>query len=158
MRFRSICILAFSVSLVGFGAAPTHGQSQSATQAQAERVIKSMTRGQAILYARRGRLTNDVAALRSAFRIPFPSGYNLAIRTSSRAAYHYAIADRKPFKSVVGATFIEDGSTPQAPRLVTIVCRLDEPGRIRPADPTYRADNISCGNFSTLIGGPDPYP
>ncbi|GAB4341084.1 MAG: hypothetical protein Fur0042_02220 [Cyanophyceae cyanobacterium] len=78
-------------------------------------------------------------------------GYNFSLRTTTRAMYYYALPENNQGVAYVGALFLEASSGQQSPTLFSILCQSTLPGRVRPADPTYRPPTVRCGGQTMQI-------
>ncbi len=86
--------------------------------------------------------------------VKLPSDYNFAIRTTTRAVYHYANPKSPNQKAYVGATFLDRNSTADNPQMVSIICEAIEPGTTRLADPVYRVDgSLICSRGTQEVTG-----
>jgi hypothetical protein len=112
--------------------------------------ISALIQAQKSYYIQRGYFASWVYNL----EVELPSDYDFAIRTTTRAAYHYAIPDSLEQKAYVGATFLDRNATADNPQMVSIICEAIEPGTTRPADPVYRVDgSLICSRGTQEVGG-----
>lgn len=114
--------------------------------------IDSMLRGQRTIFTRNGYFNNNPNNVAKIFNVQLPSEYNYSIRTTTRAAYHYAIPRTPDLKALVGAVFLTEDATKENPKTVLILCEATTPNNIRPADPRYVVGAVSCGAGTELLG------
>lgn len=84
---------------------------------------------------------------RSPYNLSLASRYDYSIRTTTRGAFHYAIPDSGSDRASVAAIFLAANAPTDArnPNMVWVACQAIEPGRVRPADPSYGAGGLRCG-------------
>ncbi|WP_228023926.1 type IV pilin-like G/H family protein [Synechocystis salina] len=143
--------------------APVQAKDAKPDQDQnaALQAVAKMMEGQRTYYQKNGQFRATVDNIQQNFGITLPQSFDYAVRTTSEAAYSYAIPAQSPFKgqlkAYVGAAFI----TPdQNPKIITIICENSQPGTIRPADPQLvRGTDLNnptklaliCGDFSVQV-------
>ncbi len=127
--------MALSAGVLGlFFEQPLLAQS-SPDQAAALTAISQMTAAQRTYYQKHKYFQRWAGQLKWDFGIQSPSSYNYAIRTTTKAAYTYAIPRRSGsgLKAYVGGAFLDPNG-----QVTTIVCEHTVPGAIRPPDPWWR--------------------
>ncbi|MEM1426764.1 MAG: hypothetical protein AAGF75_09450, partial [Cyanobacteria bacterium P01_H01_bin.130] len=94
------------------------------------------------------------AMQRRPYNLRLPNTHDFSIRTTTRAAYHYAVPNSANDRSAVAAIFLNANAPTNArnPELRWVICQADTPGSVRAADPSYRADNdFRCGTGTRLV-------
>jgi hypothetical protein len=129
---------------------PSPQLAQSPQQPIISTGITALIQAQKTYYMQRGYFARWVYNL----EVELPSDYDFAIRTTTRAAYQYAIPDSLDQKAYVGATFLDRNATADNPQMVSIICEAIEPGTTRPADPVYRVDgSLICSRGTQEVVG-----
>jgi|GEM_PF-4478059 len=149
-RHLHLASVLLGCSLVLGGIGLVNGfQVTAQTPTDAEAAITMMTRGQGTYRAKHRRFTASVATLKKAFGIPTIPGYNVAIRTTKRSAYHHYVPKDPSLHAFVGATFLESSDPNNLTETVLIVCEADEPRSVRAAEPSYVRGFMKCAYNTT---------
>ena len=96
------------------------------------KAVSQMTEAQRTHYRKHQYFLNRVGQFKKDFGISLPTTYHYAVRTTTQAAYTYAIPSesRPGLKAYVGGAFIDlDG------QITTIICENTVPGVRRPPRP-----------------------
>jgi len=118
-------------------------------QDQALNAVAKMTEGQRTYYQNDKKFQDQVDVMVKDFGISEASEYDYAIRTTTEAAYNYAIPTSNSYKGYVGAAFLAlDGSG----EITTIICENENPGLERPADPQLVRDPLDTNKISLQCG------
>ncbi|MEM6501229.1 MAG: trypsin-like peptidase domain-containing protein [Cyanobacteria bacterium P01_C01_bin.89] len=94
------------------------------------------------------------AMQRRPYNLRLSNTHEFRIRTTTRAAYHYAVPRAGNDRGAVAAIFLEANAQNEArnPQLRWMICQADTPGQAREADPSYRGDNdFRCGTGTRLV-------
>ncbi|MCP9850392.1 hypothetical protein KBY88_11330 [Cyanobium sp. Morenito 9A2] len=140
---------------------PPIPEQASPDQKAALTAVARMTEGQRTYFQSNGRFRAAVATIQQDFGFTLPARFDSAVRTTTEAAYSYVIPAQGPTvaqrHAYVGGTFLTPNQTP---KLITIICRHNQPGQFRPADPQLvlgtLVDNpkgrvLRCGDNSTEV-------
>ncbi len=140
---------------------PPAPEQASPDQKAALKSVARMTEGQRTYYQSNGRFRATVSTIQQDFGITLPPSFNYAVRTTTEAAYSYVIPAQGPKVgqryAYVGGAFLTPNQTP---KLITIICRNNQSGQFRPADPQLvlgtLVDNptgrvLQCGDNSTQV-------
>ena len=84
--------------------------------------------------------------------------YEYSTRATSSAAFSYGISQSKGSNSYVGAVFVvpatgvkSKAASTREMTTVTILCRANAPGAIKPVEPAYQNGAVACGSNTTEI-------
>ncbi|MEG4571287.1 type IV pilin-like G/H family protein [Microcoleus sp. N3A4] len=155
-RFLLI-IIGFSLLVDGI-ALPSflNQREKKAKQSEAEQYVGSMNKAQQAYFAEKSAFATSVDALGIGIKTE-TINYKYSVRSTKQAAFNYGVSQQKKLKSYVGAVFavpdkeVEPNAAKDEISTIRIFCQADDPGTIKPADPTYKNGKIACGQGTTEV-------
>jgi len=125
---------------------------------EARNNLRSVNRAQQAYYLENRQFSSSVADLGLGINTQTVKKYLLSTKTTGKAAFSYAIADRpnppaKTYnKSYVSAVFLTPQKKDGEVVTVGILCQSDSPDMIHLPTPTYKQGVIVCGKGTTKMG------
>jgi hypothetical protein len=83
--------------------------------------------------------------------------YKYSVWATQKKAFSYGVSKENKLKSYVGGVFlvpakdINPNAAKDEIKTISILCKADEPGTIKPATPTYQNGNLVCGTGTTEV-------
>jgi type IV pilus assembly protein PilA len=124
------------------------------TQPEVKQDISSMNKGQQDYYAEKSAFSNSIGALRQSIET---DDYKYSTRATKQAAFNYGIAKQETERSYVGGVFLVpakkvDANAAQNEMItLSILCKANNRGTIKPAEPTYQNGKLICGKGTTKV-------
>jgi type II secretory pathway pseudopilin PulG len=123
-------------------------------QTEGKLYVASMNKGQQAYFAEKSVFGTSVDALGIGIKTE-TTNYKYSLRATKKAAFSYAVSKRKESKGYAGGVFVvyakEVDPSGAKYEMQTILCQADDPGTIKPAEPTYENGKIACGQGTTPV-------
>jgi type II secretory pathway pseudopilin PulG len=116
--------------------------------------ISLMNKGQQDYYAEKSAFNNSIYVLRQSIET---DDYKYSTRATKQAAFNYGIAKQETKRSYVGGVFLVpakkvDANADQNEMItLSILCKANNRGIIKPAEPTYQNGKLICGKGTTKL-------
>lgn len=126
-------------------------------QSEAKQYVSSMNKAQQGYFAERGAFATSVNPLGLGIKTE-TTNYKYSVRGTKQTALNYGVSKQKDLKSYVGGVFLvpvkkvefnaaKDGII----TTISIFCKADFPGTIKPAEPTCEKSKIACGKGTRQV-------
>ncbi|MEG4571286.1 type IV pilin-like G/H family protein [Microcoleus sp. N3A4] len=150
-------VLLMGIGVIGAIALPSFlNASNKPMISEAKQYVGSMSRGQQAYFAEKNAFSSSVKALEIGIKTE-TTNYKYSVRATKKAAFSYGVSKDKQLKSYVGGVFLvpaknfEPNAAKEEITTISILCRADFSGTIKPAEPTYENSKIACGQGTTQV-------
>ncbi|MEG4963171.1 type IV pilin-like G/H family protein [Microcoleus sp. K4-C2] len=150
-------LLLMCIGVIGAIALPSFpDQAGKAKQWEAKQYVGSMNKAQQAYFSEKSAFATSVDALGLGIKTE-TTNYKYSLRSTKQAAFNYGVSKQEKLKSYVGAVFavpdkeVEPNAAKDEISTIRIFCQADDPGTIKPADPTYKNGKIACGQGTTEL-------
>jgi type IV pilus assembly protein PilA len=127
--------------------------ANKAKQSEAKQYIGSMNRAQQAKFTENGAFSNSIPDLGIGIKTE-TTNYKYSTRMTKQTAFNYAVSKHKTEKSYIGGVILVS-AYPNAPKdemtTTSILCKANNRGTIKPAEPTYQNGKLICGKGTTKV-------
>ncbi|MEG4963172.1 type IV pilin-like G/H family protein [Microcoleus sp. K4-C2] len=150
-------VLLICIGLMGAIIIPTFlARLNKGDRSEVRLTVTSMSRAQQAYFAEKSAFATSFEALKICIQTD-TTNYKYSLRSTKQAAFNYGVSKEEKLKSWVGAVFavpdkeVEPNAAKDEISTIRIFCQADDPGTIKPADPTYKNGKIACGQGTTEL-------
>ena len=117
--------------------------------------FRAMDGAQTAYFAEKGAFATSVDALEIRWKME-TTNYKYSVRATKKAAFSYAVSNKKELKSYVGGVFLVPAKEAAANAVKdeiwrSILCKADKPGTLLPLHPRLQNGKLVCETGTTQV-------
>ena len=159
-NYEKLIILIFYVFIVAIYI-PTINEKIAlpirAMEYEAKQYVSIMTHVQRAHFAENSAFATSVNGLQIGRLRNETKYYKYSVIATQKKAFSYGVSKENKLNNYVGGVFlvpakdINPNAAKDGIKTISILCEADEPGTIKPAEPTYQNGNLVCGTGTTEV-------